>query len=115
MSASEVRSLLKTREYIKVNLPSTPEDYRRGNGEGIHALIVEEADVQRYKEDATEGQLVVLACNDSCYYPGVVTYGSRLTCEFRGGDRPVAVWGELPHRGVDARRNKNRALERLGA
>lgn len=95
LSAKKIAALVKAHGHIKVNLPSSVQDYARGNGEGIWAVIIDPADVKPYKENASQGQLWVAACNDSTYYPEEVAFGSRVLCELRGEMRPVAVWDNL--------------------
>ena len=72
---------------IKANLPTTPEEYKTGNGEGCF-FIVDDRTKEAYDNDEESGTYIGILDNDSFYYPGL-RHGRRLPLEMRGANRPV--------------------------
>jgi hypothetical protein len=104
----EMKALGK--DYFKLNLPDSIGNYSSGNGEGIWALT-DKATKKQMDADKEHGQFVAWACNDSFYYPNI-RYGTAILCEFRGVNRPVAVWDNLSGT-KQARKNKERVVKKL--
>lgn len=77
----------KEENYIKVNLPSTQEDYESGRGEGCWFTVTDEV-YKDYENDRTSGNFVGTLENDSFYYQGLMC-GKECPIEFRGKNRPV--------------------------
>jgi hypothetical protein len=86
--------LIKNYKYFKLNLPSTIDEYRFGNGEGVWAVAASASDNKLARDDSVNKQFEAYLCNDSVYYPHM-PFGSRVLGETRGGCRPVAVWDDL--------------------
>ena len=79
--------------YIKVNLPESEEDYRRGSGEGVWAVI-DDATLEAYnREDFSEGYTAIVD-NDSFSWPGL-EHGQVAPIEMRGDKRPVVPYNWL--------------------
>lgn len=74
-------------EYIKVNLPASPEAYESGNGEGVWVLV-DPRTKEAHDSDATGGVYFGILDNDSVYYPGL-NHGEPIPFEMRGDKRPV--------------------------
>lgn len=112
-SEKEIKALVKKYGYIKVNIPESIESFRMGNGEGIWAVAVDDEGHNLHKQDATDGHITVVACNDSVFYPGEIVYGSEVVCILRGGKRPVAAWDAL-NGTKKAADNKKDTLKKMG-
>lgn len=112
LTPEEMDALNKQVPYIKVNLPPTFEEYQSGNGEGIWALTESKEVYDKWDADEAKGQFVAYAANDSVYYPDLKC-GCPVLCEFRGGNRPVAVWDNL-HGTKEAATNQKKVMKKLG-
>lgn len=112
LNEKAMETLRKTLQLFKVNLPDTFELYQSGNGEGIWACPADKETEDLWKNDTDGQQGVVYACNDSFYYPGEIVFGSRVLVEFRGENRPVAVWDDL-HGTAEAEQNKEKIMHKL--
>jgi len=98
--------------FFKVNLPSTFEDYQRGNGEGMWAVALNKGDGETANYEGPEKkQFYAYMANDSTYYPNLV-YGKRVLAETRGENRCVAVWDGLVG-SEDAEKNKEEVFEKM--
>ena len=112
ISSEELDALAKKHDYIKVNLPENMGSYQQGNGEGIWAVVLDPEDLAKYKVNASSGQFIAVACNDSFYYPGEIVCGSKVLCEFRGEKRPMAVWDDLQGT-KGAAKNKDEVMQKV--
>ena len=112
LNGEQMKELQKKHQLFKVNLPSDMDTYRSGNGEGIWACPADQETEDLWKNDADGGQGLVHACNDSFYYPGEIVYGSRVLVEFRGENRPVAVWDDLQGT-KEAEANKEETFKKI--
>lgn len=74
-------------EYIKVNLPDSPEAESAGNGEGVFVLVNEEVK-RAYDADEAGTTYSGILDNDSIYYPELL-HGTPIKFEMRGEYRPV--------------------------
>ena len=79
------------RYYIKINVPETEEDYLRGNGEGMWALVDEETKKAHDDDNVTGGGYQAELDNDSFYWPGL-EHGQIVPIEMRGDKRPVVPY-----------------------
>jgi len=112
LAAKELDALAKKHSYIKINLPEDIQSYRQGNGEGVWAVVLEPEDLAKYKNNASSGQFIAVACSDSFYFPGEIVCGSKVLCEFRGEKRPMAVWDDLQGT-KDAADNRNKIMKKV--
>lgn len=73
---------------VKVNLPELDSGgFKTGNGEGCWAYIRKPEDIEKY--DKGRGTFEVILLNSSVYYMGFLLWGSVITVEGRGQNRPV--------------------------
>lgn len=79
--------------YIKVNLPSSEEDYKQGYGEGVWAIVTPEIK-KAYDDDEAGTTYNGILDNDSCYYVGL-EHGAAIPFEMRGEKRPVVPYSWL--------------------
>lgn len=93
ISEKQMEELSKITGYFKLNLPADFKGYQQGNGEGIWAVCLKK-DKQKLDSNISKGQFIAWASNDSIYYPEICC-GSEILAEFRGKNRPVAVWDDL--------------------
>ncbi len=111
LTITELDKLVKQHKYIRLNLPDTIGRYNSGNGEGIFAVIAEPEDREKYDKDQLGGQFFAYSCSDSFYYPDIHC-GDLILAEFRGVNRPVAVWDNL--KGTkEAEANKEETMRRV--
>lgn len=97
-----IEELVQNFGYIKVNLPSSIEDYKTGNGEGMWAVVASQEDFDIEQAEVEGTKFKVYLCNDSFYYPDDYPWGSEVIAESRGSEyRAVAVWEELSKIGRD--------------
>ena len=78
---------------IKVNLPTSPKDYREGTGEGCW-IIVDDKTYKEYQSDSKKKNCKGILHNDSIEYPRF-TVGTKIYFELRGAARPVADYNFL--------------------
>ena len=83
----------KFRHYIKINVPTTEEEYVRGNGEGMWALT-DDSGKRAYDEDAESGEYEVIIDNDSFFWEGL-EHGQLMPVEMRGVHRPIVPYNWL--------------------
>ena len=76
--------------YIKVNLPSTQEDFINGNGECCFVLVDDETFKAWEDDNNTGGTYLGTLDNDSLYYPSMKA-GDEIKFELRGENIPVAL------------------------
>ena len=75
---------------IKINLPTTEDESRTGNGEGVFVLV--DDDVKRAYDNDEEGtEYRGILDNDSWSYPGLI-HGEEIPIEMRGSSRPVVPY-----------------------
>lgn len=79
--------------FIKVNLPTTPEDYQAGAGEGCF-FIVDDRTKAAYDTDEDGTVYEGILDNDPIDFPGL-THGETLPVEMRGSARPVVPYEAL--------------------
>ena len=82
-------------EYIKVNLPASPEAEKNGNGEGVFVLVTPEVKAAHDIDEAGTMYEGIID-NDSLYYP-TLKHGSTIPFEMRGHFRPVTPFYWLQH------------------
>lgn len=90
-------------EYIKANLPGSPEAYEQGTGEGCYFLVTDDVKAAYDRDEAGTAYTGILD-NDSIYYPGL-THGTELPIEMRGDRRPV-----VPYEYLSTRYNLNKDI-----
>lgn len=78
---------------VKGNLSPNLSDYESGNGEGVWILI-SNYDLLAYKGDVKSGHFIGKLLNGPIYYPHL-SWGDYVLFEWRGQNRPVAVFEEL--------------------
>lgn len=78
---------------IKVNLPTSQEDYKDGIGEGCW-VIVDDETFNAYQENKNQKNCKGILHNDSIEYPRF-TVGTKIYFELRGAARPVADYNFL--------------------
>lgn len=84
---------MKKEFYIKINVPTTEEEYLSGNGEGMWALA-DEKTKRAYDEDAASGEYEVILDNNSFFWDGL-EHGQLVPIEMRGEARPVVPYNWL--------------------
>jgi|GEM_PF-4032941 len=107
-----MKNLVNKYGHIKVNLPSTLNDYHNGNGEGMFAVVTNPEDKAKYDADCTSGLFIAILDNDSIYYPHL-NAGTPVVCEYRGKNRPTACWNLLGNN-KEAEKNRQEVLKQLG-
>lgn len=75
---------------IKINIPTSLEQYYEGNGEGCFVLVTKEAK-EAYDNDEDKSVFVGILDDDSFYYKDL-NHGEKIPFETRGKNRPVAIW-----------------------
>ena len=73
---------------FQVNLPGDWLSYRKGNGEGVWAVALNQKDYNKWKRNAKQGIIKVMILNKSFNYP-ILKWGSTFDVELRGQNRPV--------------------------
>lgn len=81
------------KNFIKVNVPLTEEDYLHGNGEGMWAIVDDETK-KAYDEDVISGTYEATLDNDSLYWAGL-EHGQVVPIEMRGEYKPVVPYNWL--------------------
>jgi len=83
--------------FLKFNLPNTRQGFDSGNGEGVWGVPLTEEGQKIYDNDASVGETFeVILLNNSIYYP--FPYGTILTVQTRGSNRPVIDYEWLDER-----------------
>ena len=77
-------------EDIKANLPTSEDDYKNGNGEGVFVLVAPEVK-EAYDTDEEGGTYEGILDNDSIEYMDL-NHGERVPLEMRGVNRPVVPY-----------------------
>lgn len=83
----------ETMNHIKVNLPSTEQDYISGNGEGVFVIVSDEVKAA-HDSDENGSSYTGILDNDSLYYIGL-DHGTTVPFEMRGEFRPVVPFSWL--------------------
>lgn len=83
--------------HIKVNIPTTEEEYEKGHGEGCWFLVNEETK-KAYEEDVEGGTYNGILDNEPIEHP-MLKLGDLLPIEMRGKKRPVVSLKELKKKG----------------
>ncbi len=81
---------------VKVILPTSPQSYDDGIGEGIWAIVDDRAKTA-YDLDATAAGFDCVLDNASCYWIGLYP-GEVMPLEMRGDKRPVVPFDWLSER-----------------
>lgn len=74
---------------IKVNIPTSEENFKSGFGEGVWVLVEPEVH-EKYNSDVKGEVCWGILDNNSCYYKGLDA-GTEIPFELRGDLRPVVL------------------------